>query len=242
MKKFFSILFLISVFFGQEVFAQIARSTSFDDRPICQETKGVWRQFGNGCADDCRSKFDQFSICTQALAYGCDCGKSRCWNGEKCVSQKSYKETYDVEMVAEKKVLNKAKEERKLAAKENEQKIISKFGAQDPNNKNPAESMPQTLQPTPAAQITQIPQIPQEAITTIHPNSLGNDILDVAEELNSQKDQDAKEIDLPPFFQKKQQKAAQDKANAMKSINAVKEITKDRTSSESQGLPEIPLP
>jgi hypothetical protein len=256
MKKFFLILFLIGVFFGQEIFAQIARPTSFDDRPICQETKGVWRQFGNGCADDCRSKFDQFSICTQALIYGCDCGKNRCWNGEKCVLQKNYKETYDLEIAAEKKSLDKAKEERKIAAKENEQKIISKFVVQDPNNQNSnnqnsnnqnsIESTPQALQITKAPQTTQsnqaakTAQMLQDAITVIQPNSLGKNDLDLAnEELNSQPDQKVKEIDLPPFFQKRQQKAAQNQANE---INSAKETTKSPKSLEIPGLPEISLP
>lgn len=242
MKNFLLTWFLVSVFFGQETFGQITRPTSFDDRPICQETKGVWRQFGNGCADDCRSKFDQFSICTQALTYGCDCGKSRCWNGDKCVSQKSYKEIFDVEMAADAKLLNEAKEKRKLAAKENEQQILSKFVVQDPNNPNPANL---------GSQPSQVVETPQTPITTVQPNSLGNNDLNaVVAAPNSVPDEKMKEADLPPFFQKKQKQEAQNAINQQIQSDAIKNaiftapaITKAPTSAAiPPGLPEIPLP
>lgn len=126
MKKFFLILFL-GTCFSFELFAQTARSTSFDDRPTCEEVKGVWRQFGNGCTDDCRSKFDQFTICTQALNYGCDCGKNRCWNGETCVTQKSFKRIFDAEQEKENAKLAVAKRRRREAAEENQDVVMSKL-------------------------------------------------------------------------------------------------------------------
>jgi hypothetical protein len=123
-----------SFLFSTNSFSQSLRSTSFDDRPVCEETKGVWREFGNGCTDECRPKLDPFYVCTDAITNGCDCGKGRCWNGEVCTSLKSYKEIFAKEQAKEQKILDAAKEKRKALAIENQNKIlndlIAKSGAQ----------------------------------------------------------------------------------------------------------------
>ena len=119
-------IFLTAVFccFSYSALCQTIRFTSFDDRPICEENKGVWREFGNGCADQCHAKFDEFTMCSQALTYACDCGKGRCWDGEMCVLMRDYKKIYDKEVKEEQKILDAAKDKRKEALKESEQKIM----------------------------------------------------------------------------------------------------------------------
>lgn len=72
------------------------RPTTFDDRPACEKSQGVWREFGNGCVDNCIKKIDPYNIvCTSALTYGCECGKNRCWNSEKCVAIQEYQAEYN---------------------------------------------------------------------------------------------------------------------------------------------------
>jgi hypothetical protein len=112
MKKIVKLLLLI--FLGTtDVFAQVIRSTTFDNREICEKEGGVWRQFGNGCVDSCKAKLDRFTVCSMALTYGCDCGKERCLDDNKCVKISDYKEIFDKEQKAEKEKQEKQKEARK---------------------------------------------------------------------------------------------------------------------------------
>lgn len=127
MRKIFLLSFFSLIFFSSDIFAQIMRSTSFDDRSICEQSKGVWREFGNGCVDECNAKFDQFSVCTQAATFGCDCGADRCWDGAACVTLQSYKKVFEIEEEEKQKKLAESKKERQQAAKENEQSIMEKF-------------------------------------------------------------------------------------------------------------------
>ena len=110
-----------------DVAAQVPRSTSFDKRPACEEEKGSWRQFGNGCADSCRAKFDKFSMCTQALIYACDCGDNKCWNGKYCVALADYERVYTSVQKKKKKRLDEKKELRRPLAEAHRYKILKKM-------------------------------------------------------------------------------------------------------------------
>ncbi len=123
-------------------FAQIGRSTTFDDRPLCESAKGVWRQFGNGCTDSCESKLNEFSICTQAITYGCECGKGRCWDGDTCVTMDDYKIIYEKQQEVEKKKLNEVREERKVAAILYQRQMMGKFTSRYPAEQNNQNTVP----------------------------------------------------------------------------------------------------
>lgn len=124
---FFSIL-------SFDVAAQVPRSTSFDKRPACEAEKGSWRRFGNGCADSCRSKFDKFSMCTQAIVYACDCGDNKCWNGKYCVELADYERVYMSVEKKRKERLDKQKELRRPLAQANRNRILKKMiHGEDPN-------------------------------------------------------------------------------------------------------------
>jgi hypothetical protein len=209
--KIFAILFFI---ISSQAFSQAIRSTTFDDRPACEEVRGVWRQFGDGCIDQCSAKFDKFSICPQVLAYGCDCGRNRCWNGETCIIRKDYKKIFDEEQAQEKKILDLAKDERKLEAKANQQYILNNLAkktgeitdqnfnqSQDNNSNNalapkfPGQNQPleKPIQP-PKYNVkdpSQNPQQPVEPEESVDPSL------------------------IPPFFQQLE-KAKRDAANAEK--------------------------
>lgn len=137
-------VFLLLTFFSFDVLAQVMRPTSFDGRAECEKSRGVWRQFGNGCADECNSKFDEFTICTEEIISGCDCGKGRCWNGEggssanSCVSLSEYQKIFDRQQEVEKEILDKAKKERLANFKKHRRKmmedLVQKGSAQPGNN------------------------------------------------------------------------------------------------------------
>ncbi|OFW80430.1 MAG: hypothetical protein A2887_03355 [Alphaproteobacteria bacterium RIFCSPLOWO2_01_FULL_40_26] len=107
-----------------------ARTTSFENRFVCEKDKGIWRTYGNGCVDSCYEKFDKFAICARAITYGCDCGKGKCWDGEQCVELIEYKKVYDVMQEKDQKALAEAKEKRKAIALENQEKILSNLTTQ----------------------------------------------------------------------------------------------------------------
>lgn len=217
MKKFFAISL---IFFCTEVFAQATRYTSFDDRPDCEESKGVWRQFGNVCVDQCRPKFDQFVICAQAITFGCDCGDGRCWEGNSCIPLKDYKKTFDAEVAEEKKILDEAKERRKEEAKENEQLILNRLAnpvlseVGVPPSTNSVNQI-QSLAPAITASTNSQPQTAQEAASQ------------------------SSQIMATPFFLKQEQV----KQSATQAAQPGSEANKSEANPLiPPGLPEIPLP
>ncbi|GDX35647.1 hypothetical protein LBMAG18_01580 [Alphaproteobacteria bacterium] len=122
---FFSLVILL-VFLNQVQGAGL-RKTSFDNREICESNKGVWHEFGNGCADDCYSKFDEFAVCSQARTFGCDCGKGKCWNNEKCVAVLEYKKVFDEMRQQEIDLMSEAKKKRVAKAKKYQQDLIKRM-------------------------------------------------------------------------------------------------------------------
>jgi len=50
---------------------------------VCENGGGTWSLFSNGCVDSCGQKP---RICTQALAWGCDCGATQCYGNIPCVT------------------------------------------------------------------------------------------------------------------------------------------------------------
>ena len=235
--KIFAILFFI---ISSQAFSQAIRSTTFDDRPACEEVRGVWRQFGNGCIDECNAKFDKFSICPQVLAYGCDCGRNRCWNGDTCVMKKDYKKIFDEEQAKEKMILDIAKAKRKSESKSNEQSILNSLAKkteeitdqglnQLQNNASKNVPVPQAeAQPiqSPTYSVTDPNQNPQQPIQPTQPVDTSL---------------------IPPFFQQLE-KAKQDAANAAKPKDA-KKVPEDNSKQDPvtpistlPGLPVIPLP
>lgn len=150
--KFFLYFLLINFMSAQVSFAQTVRSTTFDKREICEKNKGMWREFGNGCADGCRTKLDRFTMCTVTITYSCDCGENRCWEDNKCVNIQDYQKTFDEKQAKEKEELDKIKEARKEEFKRNSSYLINKLAAAkanpDPANKAASNSLPNK---TPAA-------------------------------------------------------------------------------------------
>jgi len=124
-KKFFLIaIFILLIDYAH---ADIGRKTSFDNRGQCEQNKGVWREFGNGCVDECFAKFDEFGVCTYARTFGCDCGKGKCWNGEECVGVIAYKKIFDDLKLREFEEMSQAKKKRIAEAKKYQQDLIKRM-------------------------------------------------------------------------------------------------------------------
>lgn len=127
MRILIYVFLLLNLLFGNSSFAQNFRSTTFDQRTICEKDQGVWREFGNGCVDSCRSKFNKFTMCTSALTYGCDCGTNRCWYDGKCVANDEYQKTYDLEKSKENVRLEKLKQQRRQKYDHNRRMIVKRL-------------------------------------------------------------------------------------------------------------------
>jgi hypothetical protein len=231
------VLFVIFLLFSHFANAQTLRPTTFDDRNICQDSKGVWRQFGNGCANNCESKFDKFAMCTNALVFSCDCGKKRCWNGETCLALKDYKKIYDIEEAKNKKILDAAKEKRKADALANEQAIMVKLNPPDPNVPKP-EAAPAPKKPEPVV-LQQLvdPEAPTSPITEIAaPAPVNQEPAPV--------NQEPVKVEIPPFLLKKQAQLQKLEEQAKEEEKKKSEDSKSLIikGSVPPGLPVIPLP
>ncbi|MFT7088052.1 MAG: hypothetical protein ACJAZX_001507 [Rickettsiales bacterium] len=91
MRQFLFLTFLflsIGVFYGANIKDASARKAYVDNKEICRQDKGLWRIFNNDCADKCDNKFE-YSACARTRIFACDCGVNKCWNGDKCVSEKA---------------------------------------------------------------------------------------------------------------------------------------------------------
>ena len=235
----FLVLFFLLI---QSASAQVTRPTTFDDRGVCENSKGVWRQFGNGCADFCHDKFDRFAMCTQALVFSCECGKNRCWDGESCVALKSYKKIFDVEQAEEQKVLNAAKEKRKADALAHEEELMNKLvppPAVDPSAVTPNPSAAPTAAANPEKFLTPNPLANQAAAVPLQDPEPTSPITQIPAPalapipLTQEQNQDPVKVEIPDFFLKKQAQVA-GKAQDSKA--------KDSKDSLPAVLPELPLP
>lgn len=128
------------IFFVQNSFADIVRPTTFDERPACEKSAGMWRDFGNSCADKCEYKFQKYPYCSNGIIYSCDCGKNRCLFEDKCIEIEDYRKIYLQETAEEEKILQDMKIKRLKRAKkfqtEYTNKLAGIFGA-DPNYRDP---------------------------------------------------------------------------------------------------------
>jgi hypothetical protein len=212
-----------------------SRSTTFDDREICEQMSGVWRQFGNSCVDECEAKLNELAVCTRITVSACECGKSRCWSDEekKCVALLDYKKTYDLRVAEEKKINEEAKKKREVEAAESEQSILNNL-TQDksPNQNNVAvEQQPNPAEvkiqnPAPAPEVTNVAPVtppaggPSSAVVNNPPP-------------------------VPPMFlQQEQEKNKQEEQKKQQEEQKTKEKKKDPEVplTTIPGLPVIPLP
>ena len=133
-------MFFLSVFLNKNSFADIVRSTTFDDRIACEKSRGSWRDFGNSCVDKCVFRFDKYAVCAYAITFGCDCGKNRCLHEDKCISVDEYKKIDDQKLLDDIEAVKEIKKKRANRAKKFQNDYLNKlagiYGA-DPNYRDP---------------------------------------------------------------------------------------------------------
>lgn len=239
MSKIFCLIF---IFFATEVLGQSFRETSFDERPMCEKQKGVWRSFGNGCADSCEAKLNSFMVCTEAITYSCDCGGSRCWNGNSCVNLSDYKIGYDAEKAKEQLALAKAKKERQAAYKDYQQSLMDKLSGQVSAVSDSAQNFISNTTNQAQQMVTSNNQQTQtqpggNLITQIQPQNQAN-----AAPIN---------VEIPPFFLQQQKQAEEAKKSDQLGMDNLEKqalgLGGDKSADKAAipalaGLPEIPLP
>lgn len=139
---FYKIAIYVVIFgcFFQDCVADVSRSTSFDERPACESSNGMWREFGNGCADKCEFQYDKYTVCSQALTFGCECGRDKCMYEDKCILNTEYEKINQKIFEEKNKVSDEDKAKRERAAKRFKSQYTNKlagiFGA-DPNYRDP---------------------------------------------------------------------------------------------------------
>lgn len=212
MRNFIVIFITLLALFPVIANSQSWRRTSFDDRPICEKSQGVWRQFGNSCGDGCYNKFDQFSICAQSIIFSCDCGDNKCWNGSECILKEEYKKIYDVQKMEEQKILDAAKEKRRPQAEANRRQIMKKIfvNLNPPEDKNGKKKGKNNKN-------NQNNSDPKPVDQFMRPIDNSNS--------NSQ------QVEIPPYFLKQQQQQLE---NQQQQQNSAPEGV--------PGLPQVPLP
>ncbi len=136
-RDLFIIFSFVGLFFCSFANSQQERPTTFDDKKSCEATSGVWREFGNECADSCESKFEKIPICTKRIFFGCDCGKTRCFDGFACVAIEDYWKANQAEIYAADLADESSKQKR---AKQLKQLQIQRFGAVIPNSSTKTKS------------------------------------------------------------------------------------------------------
>ncbi len=242
MKKF--LLIFLFYIFSTSVFAQSNRYISFDNRQICEKNKGVWREFGDACANSCENKFDEYSICAKALTYSCDCGTSRCWYKNECIAASKYKKIYDEEIQKINKELAKKREEREEKSKNDPNMrnyLFNLYG-----QKNSTQNLANQQQPA-QSQIEKsriITPAPQQPINQIPANQMPVNQMQVQQPIQqpAQPQQQVMPDQVPPFFlQQEQQKQAQNPAPQPAVPLEIKPAN-DQSKGLPAGLPEIPLP
>jgi len=147
MTKILKTLILFFGLFVNNLYADILRPTTFDDRPNCEKSKGMWRDFGNSCVGKCESKMDKFAVCSYAITFGCDCGANRCYHQDKCILISEYIKIHEQKILEEQKISDDYKIKRQNAFKKFQNGYINKLAGifgQDPNyiHNHPREPRP----------------------------------------------------------------------------------------------------
>ncbi|MBL6665184.1 MAG: hypothetical protein ISQ34_05000 [Rickettsiales bacterium] len=212
------------LFFVMLDIVEAKRITSFEKRPACEKSGGVWRQFGDACGDGCLVKFDKFVMCAQALTYSCDCLENRCFDGKRCVNMDDYEKEYRQIKEKEQELLNNLKEARSAEFENNRQRIMQKlFGPP------PSQDTAQNADPVQQVQ----PEIP--ANNNLRQKTGFQPIDIVIDNPNVDKNIGFK---VPPFFEKNQEMAKK----SLEEKNKENEDTDANDSKKVIELPKIPLP
>lgn len=240
------------LFFNFDAMAQFSRQTTFDERSNCEATKGIWREFGDDCVDDCEAQFDEFAICDRSTHFSCDCGKGRCFNEGKCILMSEYKKIYQKNLEKEQKILDKKKEERAADAKLNAE-IITERLIQSTESRamsidiegaanNYADFYHNTIDNIKNNEVVgAVTDSMQDQFNEME--SLGNDIAKMSQEAPPIV-VDTSNAKVPPAFLKQEELKEQQNNNSANNSNIINSGNNSgqNVARDNLGLPVIPLP
>jgi len=88
MKQIVKILLIFHILFlnFNYSFAKQQEKQELSSQSRCEQQEGLWKNFGNGCADSCFKYENERVMCTMAFVWACDCGEGSCYDSElqKC--------------------------------------------------------------------------------------------------------------------------------------------------------------
>ena len=153
MKKSLLFIALIScsLFCSSGLFA---RSVWVDNKNICEQTKGNWRLFNNDCGDGCANQFS-LKICSFFSTYSCDFGENKCWDGDKCLSNKIAQKFWD--KIADENKTKRDKELEEWKVKRSEQ--LAQNSAQNLTNNQNTNQIPNNNTNNQQPNFNQVPQV-----------------------------------------------------------------------------------
>ncbi len=252
---------VLLVILCKAAFALSSRPTSFEDRASCEESKGVWRQFGNGCADNCEAKLDEFSVCTQSLIYSCECGQKRCWNNNSCVLMSEFEKDYKFKKNEEQKALLATRKKREALFKANRNKILANFTSQGGSNnqKTTQENLIKDSQQIDLGKNRESKIVINNPEVPINENkNVETDLSAIQPPAENTNSPDASSSEVPPLFLQKQAKEQQGKDQKIeesktpesekntnstnKTNNEDKSNSNSNTNSSTPKAPPVPLP
>ena len=72
-----------------------------DQKLLCAKQSGVWQEFQNSCADNCRNKISKISICTDEKTFACKCENDKCWDDTKksCIEIEEYRNSMNNKLI-----------------------------------------------------------------------------------------------------------------------------------------------
>ncbi|MDA0902030.1 MAG: hypothetical protein O3B09_01290 [Proteobacteria bacterium] len=91
-----------------------ARERLLDGKDVCERQEGVWREYGNDCADNCQDMQSFLGLCALKVVYACDCGENRCWNKNICVLDEEYQKQVADIIEKNKKIAEEIRKEQEL--------------------------------------------------------------------------------------------------------------------------------
>lgn len=153
MKK---LIFLLIFIFGiQTSFAL----DNFDVREVCESENGVWREFGNECANNCALDRGRQRMCVPAITYACDCPEGQCWDYYQCIDKREFQaralEEEDDRIIGLKKSNPELFIDRRVGIDREINKNPKKYSANSANaNKNPQKKEEAKVTSSPRKQFT----------------------------------------------------------------------------------------
>jgi hypothetical protein len=247
MKNILLVFLFVILLFPRPLYSQTVRSTTFDNREVCEKDKGVWREFGNGCVGSCVAQLDKYIVCTMALTYGCDCGAGRCWEDGRCVTLEDYKITFDEKQAKKKEDLDRKREARKDDYENNRQIILRKLLAKKKGGSAKDNTFEVQEKPDDGLKEYNKGRNPIDVFVDRNQDILQNkknQAVSTGNNIRTQEVAPAKnKFEVPAFFLKMQEKEKE-----LEELSKTEdEKNSDNTNSlpvkeELEGLPQIPLP